>query len=128
MIHAFHQRRLTELQSQLSRLHTTATIFDAETCEALRALLAHSPRTFGKPTSQWTLALAPHSQVPGRRLISHTGRLWEVPTYTLSEGILLTKMYFLLLNKTLLATVACLMALSNGAITVGKARCPKESA
>jgi hypothetical protein len=43
--------------------------------------------------------------------------------YTLSEGILLTKVYFLLLNKTWLATVACLIALSDGAITVGKARC-----
>jgi transposase len=57
-IHAFHQRGLTVLQPQSSRPHTTATIFDAGTCEALRALLHHSPRTFGKPTSRWTLALA----------------------------------------------------------------------
>ena len=41
-----------------SRPHTTSTIFDAGTCEALRALLHQSPRTFGKPTSRWTLALA----------------------------------------------------------------------
>src|SRR4029453_17857043 len=34
------------------------TIFDAGACEALRALLHQSPRTFGKPTSRWTLALA----------------------------------------------------------------------
>src|SRR5262249_49020580 len=27
-------------------------------CEALRALLHQSPRTFGQPTSRWTLALA----------------------------------------------------------------------
>ena len=27
-------------------------------CESLRALLHQSPRTFGKPTSRWTLALA----------------------------------------------------------------------
>jgi transposase len=32
--------------------------FDAPRCEQLRALLHQSPRTFGVPTSQWTLALA----------------------------------------------------------------------
>jgi hypothetical protein len=95
-IHAFHPRGLTVLQPQLPHPHTTATIFDAETCEALRALLPHSPRTFGKPTSRWMLALAPRSQVLGRRATTPTGRLWEVPTYTLSAGVLLTKMYFLL--------------------------------
>ena len=57
-VHAFHQRGLTALQPQSSRPHTTATIFDAGACESLRALLHQSPRTFGKPTSRWTLALA----------------------------------------------------------------------
>jgi hypothetical protein len=57
-IHAFHQRGLSALQPQSSRPHTTVTIFDAGRCEALRALLHQSPRTFGKPTSRWTLALA----------------------------------------------------------------------
>jgi len=57
-IHAFHQRGLTVLQPLSSRPHTTSTIFDAGACEALRALLHQSPRTFGKPTSRWTLALA----------------------------------------------------------------------
>jgi Winged helix-turn helix len=57
-LHAFHQRGLTALQPLSSRPHTTSTIFDAGTCEALRALLPQSPRTFGKPTSRWTLALA----------------------------------------------------------------------
>jgi hypothetical protein len=57
-IHAFHQRGLAVLQSQSSRPHTTATIFDTGVCESLRALLHQSPRTFGKPTSRWTLALA----------------------------------------------------------------------
>src|SRR6266516_5343369 len=42
----------------LSRPHPTATIFDAGACESLRALLHQSPRTFGQPTSRWTLALA----------------------------------------------------------------------
>jgi transposase len=57
-LHAFHQRGLTGLQPQSSRPHTMSTIFDVEACEALRALLHQSPRTFGKPTSRWTLALA----------------------------------------------------------------------
>jgi len=57
-LHAFHQRGLTVLQPQSSRPHTTHTIFDPSTCEALRALLHQSPRTFGKPTSRWTLQLA----------------------------------------------------------------------
>ena len=46
------------LQPLSSRPHTTSTIFDAGACEALRALLHQGPRTFGKPTSRWTLALA----------------------------------------------------------------------
>ena len=57
-IHAFHQRGLAVLQPLSSRPHSTSTIFDAEACQALRALLHQSPRTFGKPTSRWTLALA----------------------------------------------------------------------
>jgi transposase len=57
-LHAFRERGLTALQPQSSRPHTTATIFDAGTCESLRALLHQSPRTFGRPTSRWTLALA----------------------------------------------------------------------
>ena len=57
-IHAFHQRGLAVLQPLSSRPHTIATIFDAGVCESLRALLHQSPRTFGKPTSRWTLQLA----------------------------------------------------------------------
>ena len=57
-IHAFHQRGLAVLQPLSSRPHTTAAIFTPGGCEALRALLHQSPRTFGKPTSRWTLALA----------------------------------------------------------------------
>jgi hypothetical protein len=33
-------------------------VFDASRCERLRDLLHQSPRTFGKPTSLWTLPLA----------------------------------------------------------------------
>jgi transposase len=57
-IHAFHQRGLAVLRPQSSRPHTLSTLFDAGACESLRALLHQSPRTFGKPTSRWTLALA----------------------------------------------------------------------
>jgi transposase len=57
-IHAFHQRGLAVLQPRSSRPHTPAAIFTPGVCEALRALLHQSPRTFGKPTSRWTLALA----------------------------------------------------------------------
>ena len=56
--HAFHQRGLAVLQPLSSRPYTTAAIFTPGGCEALRALLHQSPRTFGKPTSRWTLALA----------------------------------------------------------------------
>ena len=57
-MHAFHQRGLAVLQPLSSRPHTTAAIFTPGVCAALRALLHQSPRTFGKPTSRWTLALA----------------------------------------------------------------------
>lgn len=40
------------------RPHTLRTKVDAPAAEDLRALLHHSPRTFGKPTSVWTLELA----------------------------------------------------------------------
>jgi Winged helix-turn helix len=57
-LHAFHQRGPAGLQPQSSRPHTTSAIFTPGVCESLRALLHQSPRTFGKPTSRWTLALA----------------------------------------------------------------------
>jgi len=73
VIHAFHQRGLAVLQPLSSRPHTTSTIFDAGACESLQALLHQSPRTFGQPTSRWTLALAAevsfaHGRTP--RLVS----------------------------------------------------------
>jgi hypothetical protein len=54
-IHAFHARGLAALQPQSSRPHTTQATFDAQGRERLQALLHQSPRTFGKPTSLWTL-------------------------------------------------------------------------
>ena len=41
-----------------SRPHTLRAKVDAATGEQLRALLHQSPRTFGKPTSVWTMELA----------------------------------------------------------------------
>jgi hypothetical protein len=57
-IHAFHQRGVSALQPQSSRPHRTPAVFDTGRRERLRALLHQSPRTFGKPTSIWTPALA----------------------------------------------------------------------
>jgi transposase len=57
-IHAFNTRGLAALTPTSSRPLTDATIFDASRRDQLRALLHQSPRTFGKPTSIWTLALA----------------------------------------------------------------------
>jgi transposase len=57
-IHAFPQRGLAVLQPQSSRPHTPSTLLDTGVCASLRAVLHQSPRTFGTPTSRWTLALA----------------------------------------------------------------------
>lgn len=57
-IHTFNARGLAALEPGSSRPHTDTTIFDAARRDHLRALLHQSPRTFGKPTSRWSLALA----------------------------------------------------------------------
>ena len=57
-IHAFNERGLGALFAGSSRPHTIHTAFDEAGVERLRALLHRSPRTFGKPTSVWTLELA----------------------------------------------------------------------
>jgi transposase len=57
-IHAFEQRGLACLKQESCRPKTVQAQFDQAKCEALRALLHQSPRTFGKATSQWTLELA----------------------------------------------------------------------
>jgi transposase len=88
-IHAFHQRGLAVLQPRSSRPQRTHATFDADGRERLRTLLHQSPRTFGKPTSRWTLALAaevsfaqgltPH-QVSGetiRQALKQLGVRWK---------------------------------------------------
>ncbi len=57
-IHAFNARGLACLAKGSSRAHRTYPAFPPAQVEDLRALLHQSPRTFGKPTSLWTLALA----------------------------------------------------------------------
>src|SRR5258708_11179833 len=57
-IHAFEQKGLDCLKQESSRPKTVHAQFDQGKCEALRALLHQSPRTFSKTTSQWTLELA----------------------------------------------------------------------
>ncbi len=57
-IHAFEQRGLACLKQESSRPKTVQAQFDQAKCEALRALLHQSPRTFSKVTSCWTLELA----------------------------------------------------------------------
>ena len=57
-IHAFEQKGVACLSPESSRPKTVQAQFDQGKCEALRALLHQRPRTFGKPTSGWTLELA----------------------------------------------------------------------
>ena len=57
-IAAFNARGPAALRRGSSRPHRFRVAFDAARGEQLRALLHQSPRTFGKPTSLWTLELA----------------------------------------------------------------------
>src|SRR5215210_129738 len=55
---AFNVRGLAALRKGSSRPHRFRVAFDVARGEQLRALLHQSPRTFGQPTSVWTLELA----------------------------------------------------------------------
>lgn len=57
-IHAFDTHGLAALHAQSRRPKRTRLVLDAAKREQLQALLHRSPRTFGKPRSTWTLALA----------------------------------------------------------------------
>ena len=57
-IHAFNTLGGAALRPGSSRPHTIQAAFAADQAEQLRALLHRSPRTFGRPTSVWTLDLA----------------------------------------------------------------------
>src|SRR6266851_2695461 len=58
VLQAFQTRGLACVQPGSHRAHTIHRALDADQAERLRALLHQSPRTFGKPTSLWTLELA----------------------------------------------------------------------
>ena len=57
-LHAFEADGLRCLKQQSTRPKTIHAEFDQPKCEALRAILHQSPRTYGKKTSVWTLELA----------------------------------------------------------------------
>ncbi len=57
-IHAFNATGARSLRPGSTRPRTIRSAFDPAAAERLRALLHRSPRTFGKPTSLWTLELA----------------------------------------------------------------------
>jgi transposase len=57
-IKAFNATGVACLTRGSSRPHTMRAAFDADGVERLRELLHHSPRSWGKLTSRWTLALA----------------------------------------------------------------------
>lgn len=54
-IHAFNERGLHALVAGSSRPKRIHAAFGEESSEALKELLHHSPREFGKQTSLWTL-------------------------------------------------------------------------
>ena len=54
-IHAFNEQGVAALRPGSTRPHTLHTVVTPERAERLRALLHQSPRTFGQPTSVWTL-------------------------------------------------------------------------
>ena len=59
VIHTFNAHSLAVLTPRSSAPHRTPhAVFTPARREQLRALLHQSPRTFGKPTSVWTLDLA----------------------------------------------------------------------
>jgi len=90
VLHAFHTQGLTALTRRSSAPHRTPhAAFTAPQREQLRALLHQSPRTFGYPTSLWTLALAaqvayaegltsrPISGEAIRRALARLGVRWQ---------------------------------------------------
>ena len=70
VINGFNAVGLAVLRRGSSRPRTLRPAYDAAQAERLRALLHHSPRTFGRPTSVWTLELA--AEVSGAEGITAT--------------------------------------------------------
>ena len=57
-IHDFNERGLDALKAGSSRPKRAQAAFDQRSAEALRELLHHSPREFGRDSSLWTLEMA----------------------------------------------------------------------
>jgi transposase len=57
-IYAFNASGLAALKPKSRRPHTIHAAFDDKAAQQLKPLLHKSPRTYGKPTSLWTLDLA----------------------------------------------------------------------
>jgi transposase len=88
-IHEFNEKGLKSLTPGSSRPKEVHAAFDKEGAEALRELLHHSPREFGKQTSLWTLQNAAEvsfergftqKQVTGetiRATLARLGVRWE---------------------------------------------------
>jgi transposase len=57
-LQAFEQEGIACLKKQSNRPKSAQPQLDASKCQHLKHLLHQSPRTFGKDTSLWTLALA----------------------------------------------------------------------
>ena len=78
-IHAFHARGLACLSKRSTTAHTIHRAFTPLAAEQLRVLLHQSPRTFGHPTSLWTLELAAQASlaqgVTARRVSAETIRV-----------------------------------------------------
>src|SRR5215475_3303080 len=58
VVHAFNPPGVAGLQRESSRPQTTREHLGSEEATRLQALVPQSPRTFGSPTSLWTLELA----------------------------------------------------------------------
>jgi transposase len=90
VLHTFNTQGLAALTRRSSAPQRTPhAAFDAPRREQLRALLHQSPRTFGRPTSLWTLSLAAEvayaegltsRQISGeaiRRALARLGVRWQ---------------------------------------------------
>jgi transposase len=88
-IHAFNERGLGALQAGSSRPREVHAAFDQSGSEALREMLHHDPRKYGKQSSLWTLRTAaevsfeegitqrPVSGETIRATLSRLGVRWE---------------------------------------------------
>jgi|SRR5215468_1982797 len=73
VIHAFDTQGLACVPKQSTRPKSVEAILNASDCERLQHILHQSPRTYGKPTGVWTLALAAevcYAQGVTERLVS----------------------------------------------------------